>query len=140
MKKSIFWLLLEACIACDVTSEKCTVGDVDFESIGRIHYRTASYLDLGSWGGEDFLLIAEFNGAPWRSGSVAMATGIKQGVIDGDMSSVETTTLDPKPYKFENPNNAKVVPDDVFSGVNAIMIPDGFVIPGHRNGGVYIMV
>ena len=56
------------------------------------------------------------------------------------MSNVQTTMLDPFPYKFENPNNAKVVPDDVFSGVNAIMVPDGFVIPGHRNGGVYIMV
>ena len=89
MKKLLVWLLIQAIgLACDVTNEKCTVGDVDFESIGRIHYRTASYLDIGSWGGEDFLLIAEFNGSPWRSGSVAIATGIKQGVIDGDMSSV----------------------------------------------------
>ena len=78
MRSLVSGLLLAATsLACDVTKEKCTIGDVDFQSIGRIHYRTASYLDLGSWGGEDFLLIAEFNGSPWRSGSVGIATGIK---------------------------------------------------------------
>jgi len=51
------------------------------------------------------------------------------------------TRLDPSPYKWENPNNAKVVPAGVFAGgENVILVPDGFVIPGHRDGGAYLLV
>jgi len=32
----------------------------------------------------------------------------------------------------------QVVPDDVF-GFRAIVVPDGFLVPGHSNGGVYIV-
>jgi len=80
MKKFALQCLVATALACDASSEKCTVGDVDFDPIGRIHYRTPSYLEMAKWGSEDFLLISEFNGSPWRSGSVAIATGVKEGV------------------------------------------------------------
>lgn len=127
-------------LACNASKETCTISDVVFEPIGRIHYRTPSYLEVAKWGTEDFLLISEFNGAPWRSGSVAIAPGLKDAVIAGNVDDLEAVKLDPSPYRFENPNNAKVVPDDVFAGVNAVLVPDGFVIPGHRDGGAYILV
>ena len=126
--------------ACNPSKETCTISDVVWEPIGKIHYRTASYLEIAKWGTEDFMLISEFNGAPWRSGSVAIATGLKDAVIAGDVNDVEAVKLDPSPYKFESPNNAKVVPDDVFAGENVVLVPDGFVIPGHRDGGVYLLL
>jgi hypothetical protein len=39
---------------------------------------------------------------------------------------------------FQWPNNVKVVPHDVF-GFRAIVVPDGFLATGHKNGGVYIV-
>ena len=95
---------------------------------------------MAKWGTEDFLLISEFNGAPWRSGSVAIVPGIKDAVADRKVDTLDPVTLDPSPYKFESPNRATVVPDDVFSSDNVVLVPDGFVIPGHRNGGVYLLV
>ena len=140
MKSFAFACLAAMGMACNPSNEKCTIGDVDFESIGRIHYRTCSYLEMAKWGSEDFLLISEFNGAPWRAGSVAIVPGVKSAVQGGDVNDLSPVTLDPRPYKFESPNNAKVVPDDVFPGENVVLVPDGFVIPGHRNGGVYLLV
>ena len=32
------------------------------------------------------------------------------------------------------------MPDVVFPSDNVIMVPDGFSLPGHRNGGVYLLV
>jgi len=86
------------------------------------------------------MLITEFEGAPWKSGSVAIAPGLKDGVMKGDVSDLKAHTLDPHPYKFENPNNSKKVPDDVFDGELVILVPDGFVIPGHRDGGVFLLI
>lgn len=140
MKSLLLASLSALTLACNPFKEKCTIGDVDFESIGRINYRTCSYLEIAKWGSEDFLLISEFNGAPWRSGSVAIVAGVKDAVTNGGLDDLKPVTLDPRPYKFESPNNAKVVPDDVFAGENVVMVPDGFVIPGHRNGGVYLLV
>merc|ERR1711920_135818 len=127
-------------LACNCSKETCTINDVVFEPIGRIRYRTPSYLEVAKWGTEDFLLISEFNGSPWRSGSVAIAPGLKDAVVAGDVDDVKAVTLDPSPWKFESPNNAKVVPDDVFAGENVVLVPDGFVIPGHRDGGAYLLV
>ena len=43
-------------------------------------------------------------------------------------------------YKFENPNKSQVVPSGIFPGEEVILVPDGFSIPGHRDGGLYFMV
>jgi len=38
------------------------------------------------------------------------------------------------------PNNLQPVPDEVFAdGIPRVMVPDGFLIPGHRDGGVYLI-
>ena len=89
---------------------------------------------------EDISMISEFNAAPWRSGSVSITTGLKTAVKNGNVNDLKPVTLDPRPHKFESPENAKVVPSDVFPGEYVVMVPDGFGFPGHRNGGVYLMV
>lgn len=41
---------------------------------------------------------------------------------------------------FTWPNNIDVVPPEVFGeGVNAIAVPDGFLVPFHSNGEIYII-
>jgi hypothetical protein len=125
---------------CSGNQEGCTISDVNFQSIGSINFDYASYLEVTKWNNEDFMLISEFEGAPWKSGSVAIVPGLKEGVMNGDVSDLKAHTLDPSPYKFENPNNSKKVPDDVFDGELVVLVPDGFVIWGHRDGGVYLLV
>jgi len=48
------------------------------------------------------------------------------------------TKLDTGDYSFKWPNNAEIIPSDVF-GERAIVVPDGFLVPGHKNGGVYVI-
>ena len=33
-----------------------------------------------------------------------------------------------------------MVPSGIFPGEEVILVPDGFSIPGHRDGGLYLMV
>lgn len=40
-------------------------------------------------------------------------------------------------HTLQWPNDVAVIPHDVFD-FNAIVIPDGFLVPGHADGGVYI--
>lgn len=61
-------------------------------------------------------------------------------MINGNVGDLKAVTLDSSPYTLQSPNRAQFVPADVFPEENVIMVPDGFLIPGHRNGGVYLMV
>ena len=80
MKSFLVGCIAATTLACNVKNDKCTKGDVDFETIGYIHYRTPAYAHLDNVNGEDVMLISEFNGSPWRWGSVAIAEGIKEQV------------------------------------------------------------
>lgn len=84
------------------------------------------------------MLVTAFAGAPWATGNVSIIPGIKEAVIAGDVSGLKGTELDTDKISFKWPNDAKVVPQDVF-GSRAIVVPDGFIPPGHRNGGVYVI-
>ena len=48
--------------------------------------------------------------------------------------------MDSNPYTFKSVNKAQKVPDDVFPGEYAILVPDGFLIPGRRDGNAYLML
>ena len=71
-------------------------------------------------------------------GAVSVISGIKEAVIAGDVSNLDATKLDTGKIKFQWPNNAQVVPQEVF-GSRAIVVPDGFLVPGHKDGGVYVI-
>jgi len=88
------------------TSEANKSGDIDFKSIGRINYKTSSYIQLGKFDEEDFLLIAEFSPFFWNDGTVAIVPGIKDAVKNGDVTSLEAHTLDTSPYRLQSPNRA----------------------------------
>ena len=139
MRNFLLSCLAATTLACNVKNEKCTFGDVDFETIGYVHYRTPAYLEIEQVNGEEVMLISEFNGSPWRWGSVAVATGITEAVQSGSVD-ITATKIEPIGYKFENPNNSNIVPSSVFPGETVFCVPDGFSIPGHRDGGVYLMV
>ena len=69
-------------------------------------------------------------------GHIYMVPNIRDAVNAGDVSSLDPVELDTP--SFEWPNDIMVVPQDVF-GERAIVVPDGFLVPGKSNGGVYIV-
>jgi len=83
---------------------------------------------------EDFLLVSSFGAM--SSGAIYVVPDVKQAVIDGDVSKLEPVKLDTP--KFQWPNNIQAIPEDVF-GSRAIVVPDGFLVPGKKDGGIYIV-
>ena len=65
-----------------------------------------------------------------------MVEGVTEAVKAGNIGTLKTHKLDAP--KFSWPNNVEAVPSDVF-GERAIMVPDGFLVPGKSDGGIYIL-
>ena len=127
-----------ACIAA--VSSAFTVGDIEFTSIGTFKQKEAAFIQMTSFeGSEEFLMFTAFSGTPWAKGSVSIVPGVKEAVVGNDVSGLEGTKLDTGDISFKWPNDAKVIPADVFDGQRAIVVPDGFLVPGHKNGGVYVI-
>lgn len=57
--------------------------------------------------------------------------------MDNDVKHAKTHEI--KHASFKWPNEVTAVPDDVFEGSNCLVVPDGFLVPGHTDGGVYIL-
>lgn len=70
------------------------------------------------------------------SGHVNVVPAVKEAASSGDVSGLTYARLDTD--NFEWPNDVRVVPYDVFKQ-RAIVVPDGFLVPGHSNGGVYVV-
>ena len=114
-------------------------GDIDFTSLGKITKKHAAFLQVTSYEDSDpFILVTDFSGSPLSNGAVSVIPGIRDAVVAGDVSSLQPTRLDTGKINFQWPNNAQVVPREVF-GFRAIVVPDGFLVPGHKDGGVYVI-
>ena len=109
-------------------------ADLTFTSNNKFNLKNAAFVNLGQFDGEDFLLVSTF--APMSSGHVYMVPGVKEAVKNGDVSSLEPVRLATR--NFEWPNDVSAVPQDVF-GERAIVVPDGFLVPGKKDGGIYII-
>ena len=131
---------LVALVALTALVSGITVGEVEFTSLGKWDQNHAAFLNIESFEGTDeFILVTAFSGIPWVSGTVSIVPDIKNVVNNGDVTGVKGVDLViPDGVKFAWPNDAKVVPHDVF-GYRAIAVPDGFIPPGHNNGGVYLL-
>ena len=138
IKRKLMFKFTIACLGAVASAH--LAGDTHFTSMGKIDFKLASYIQLGKFGDQDLLLTAEFTGNPFANGSVSLTKGIKEGVLNGNVDDLEAKTLDSSPYTLQSPNRAQFVPADVFPDEHVIMVPDGFLIPGHKNGGVYLMI
>ena len=111
------------------------VEDLELTSYGKFKVKNAAFLNTGKWDdSEDFLLASSFGAM--SSGHVYMIPGIKDAVNANDVTSLDAVKL--KTPSFEWPNNVSQVPYEVFNE-RAIMVPDGFLVPGKKNGGMFIV-
>ena len=126
----------------DIINERSppvTVGDTHFESLGRIACEHASYIERGNFDGEDFLIATDFSIFPFSDGGLSICPMIKGAVELGNVTGLQFHKLDTSPYTFKWPQDARPVPSEVFPGIKAIAVPDGFMTLGKKDGGVYIV-
>ena len=107
--------------------------------MGRIHLDKASFLNYGNFDGEDVLVATDFSIWPWVDGGLSICTKLKDGVMKGDVEDLKFHKLNTSPYTLKWPQDARPVPPEVFPGIKAIAVPDGFTGWGKKNGGVYIV-
>jgi hypothetical protein len=83
----------------------------------------------------EFLLISEFGA--FSSGKVSVIPNIR----DAFEGKVQFSDLKSKVLSssFKWPNSISVIPEDVFPGINAIVVPDGFLPPGKTEGNIYVL-
>jgi hypothetical protein len=132
----MFKTLASACLLAALSS----ASDVTWESNGHFKIKHPAFLNIASFDDgttyDPFLLVSGF--AAIGSGEIYVVPDITQAVIDRDISHLKETKLKTKGTSFSWPNQVEVVPYDVF-GFRAIVVPDGFLVPTHTNGGVYII-
>ena len=134
--KSFFF----ACCAAAVTA--ATVGDVNFTSVGKFSVENPSFMHVKQWvdfmsTSDPYLFVTSFTGAP-GAGHVSIVPGLKEAVKAGDVSTLKATKLDTGDV-LKWPNDARMVPAMAFEANRVIAVPDGFMVPGKQNGGVYLV-
>ena len=128
-------LFTNALLGASLAAFASATADLDFTSQGQFKVKNAAFVNVAQFEGEEPFLLTSSFGA-FSSGFVSMVPYIGHAVKDGDVSNLQSIKLDTP--KFEWPNNVEAVPQDVF-GERAIVVPDGFLVPGKKNGGVYII-
>jgi hypothetical protein len=112
-------------------------ADVSWESLGHFKMTNPAFPTISQYGdSEPFLLCSSFSGSPTGKGHVWVVADVAAAVTEGDVSHLKQVKLDTPNFKW--PNDVQVIPDDVF-GFRSIIVPDGFLVPGHANGGLYIV-
>jgi hypothetical protein len=109
--------------------------DVAFESMGTFKLKNAAFPTVTKFeDSEKFLLCSSFGAL--SSGAIYVVPDISEAVTNDTVSKLKSEKL--KTPSFEWPNDVQVIPQEVF-GYRAIMVPDGFLVPGKTNGGLYII-
>lgn len=110
-------------------------ADVTSTSMGHFSLKNAAFPSVAQFNGsERFLLCSSFGAL--SSGAIYVVPGLEAAVQNNTVSKLVAKEL--KTPSFEWPNNVATIPEDVF-GYRAIVVPDGFLVPGKSNGGVYIV-
>ena len=70
------------------------------------------------------------------SGAIYVVPKVADAVKNNTVAQLKPIELNTPSFAW--PNNVQVVPQDVFNQ-RAIVVPDGFLVPGKSDGGVYIV-
>lgn len=109
--------------------------DVSFTSIGHFSLKNAAFPVVTEFqDSEKFLLCSSFGAL--SSGAIYVVPDVSAAVTSGNVATLKPVKLDTP--SFEWPNDVQVVPHDVF-GQRAIVVPDGFLVPGKSDGNIYIV-
>ena len=130
-------LFANALLGASLAAFASATADLDFTSANHFKLKHAAFVEVAKFEDEEeFLLVSTFTGSPFGHGHVYMVPNIRDAVKAGDVSDLDPVELDTPTFQW--PNDVKAVPQDVF-GERAIVVPDGFLVPGKSDGGVYIV-
>lgn len=109
---------------------------IGYKKVGQFNHPSPAFVRVAKFPNQkDHLLISQFT--VFGKGSVSVIPNIGDYLTAGSYDNVKSTTLSDA---FTWPNNVDVVPPQVFGpSVNAITVPDGFLVPFHNKGEVYII-
>jgi len=112
-------------------------SDVAWSSMGQFKISHPAFLSVAKFNdSDDFLLVSSF--VPYWYGAIYVVPNIKEAIQSDSVKSLEPLRLNQG--KFLWPNEARVIPESVFgNNLRAIVIPDGFLVPFHSHGGIYII-
>ena len=119
------------------TAIVCAIAtpDVAFHSMGKFDLMHAAFPAVASFeGSETFLLVSSFG--MFTPGSVYVVPNLKEAITGNTVSELKSIRIDTPNFIW--PNVVEVIPHDVFNQ-RAIVVPDGFLVPGKNNGGVYVV-
>jgi len=129
--RSLFALLSSALLV-----QVGLASNIAYKLIGTIVTDSPAFISVEKFPNQpEFLLISEFGAL--SSGKVAVIPNIRDA-FEGKakFSDLKSKVLS---SAFKWPNSISVIPQDVFPGVNAIVVPDGFLPPGKTNGNIYVL-
>lgn len=112
--------------------------DVNTTSIGRLNIEKPAFMHVTSYArSEEFLLTSSFKA--FGSGAIKVVPEVRDAIVHNDLSTLKVYDIHTD-VSFKWPNDCRVVDEGVFApGTRSIVVPDGFLVPGHTNGGVYII-
>ena len=119
---------MKAILSALITTLAFADPDVAWESLGQFKITNPAFLTVTKFQNSNpFLLTSSF--AAIGAGHIWVVPDVTEAITNGDVSSLKPVKLETV-KKFNWPNDVAVVPHDVF-GFNAIVVPDGFLVPGH---------
>lgn len=133
---------MNICCCVLMTILSCTTiasATISFKVLPTITVSNPSFLSV--WprteNGTDTLFITQFTGNPFQSGSISFVDNITAALANGDQTYQVTQLCD----NLKWPNEISQVPVNAISTLKqpAILIPDGFLVPGKDNGAVYLV-
>jgi len=109
---------------------------VDYRYLGRISQSQPAFVKVNNFPGQSpSLFVSQFG--VLGSGQVSVIKDIAAKVASKDFKSIKSEEI---ASGFAWPNEVAVVPPEVFGpDVNALVVPDGFLVPFHNNGNVFVI-
>jgi hypothetical protein len=122
-----------------IASLAAAEADVDWTSMGQFKISNPAFLQVTQYHDSDpFLLVSSFSGSPIGKGKLYVIPEITEGVSNDTVDKLKEHQLETG-LSLQWPNDVKLIPQGVFEENRAIVIPDGFLVPGHNHGGIYVV-
>ena len=111
--------------------------DVNYVTLGKFSVNNAAFLKMEQFeDSEPFLLVSSFGA--FIGGQIYVVPDVAAAVSNANPSTLRPVNLSVPDLLW--PNSVATIPQDVFVGQRAIVVPDGFLPPGKGNGGVYVVL
>lgn len=119
-----------------LTCSALSAETISYRFLGKFDTPNPAFVNVEKLSnGEQFLTLTSFSAT--NSGKLYVAPKITDYIKQNSISSISPVQL---ATDFAWPNNANLVPPEVFGkDVTAFVVPDGFLVPFHTNGAVYIV-